>query len=346
MQNYQNQYYQQPQPTVGPLPHPQCSGAQFSVNTTPTAASRAPSVQPPYNTVHSSNSQGKILNIKDPKTGQSIDLLNMNARKAVVSEDESVAPNSAMPITIRDPPAKSDDAQCSHEAIDDAQCIHDSEEQLAPSHQTASFIVASDEDVSSHETNDDNEQNDISSAVVDAEIRFFNESASESESLSEEKEGPESEAAIDDTLINLPQKLEKVGSLSTGNIQKYSRDQLMSIRSATDFSQMPPTPASAVTNVSSNVIKTYQRPGRRPQIRRVLTFNTDVVLDEVDNAYRPTHLSQNEKKEDTKMTLTFLLNHLTAATVQDCLDDIKKLNLKKEEDIDTLASTIVAKVCL
>ncbi|KAM7542125.1 hypothetical protein Aperf_G00000003652 [Anoplocephala perfoliata] len=96
---------------------------------------------------------------------------------------------------------------------------------------------------------------------------------------------------------------------------------------------------------NSTVSKAYQRQFRRQQTRRVLTFNADVVLDEVDNAYRPTHLPESEKKEeeDVKMTLTFLLNRLTPTTVEDCLNDIKKLNLKKEEHIDTLASTILSK---
>ncbi|KAM7542011.1 hypothetical protein Aperf_G00000003594 [Anoplocephala perfoliata] len=168
------------------------------------------------------------------------------------------------------------------------------------------------------------------------------ETVDDAQCVHEDKEQPVSDTVTDDDerTVDLTPKIEKVES--EGNIQKYSRDQLISIRRVTDFSQMPPIPVSAVTNVTSSKSKGYSRQGRKLQIRRVLTFNTDVVLDEVDNAYRPTCLSQNEKKEDIKMTLTFLLNRLTATTVQECLNDIKKLNLKKE-DIDTLASATVTK---
>ncbi|KAM7542413.1 hypothetical protein Aperf_G00000003566 [Anoplocephala perfoliata] len=339
--NYQNQYYQQQPPAVSQIPAPQqCSGTQFNVNTTP---SRTPSVQQ-FNTAHAGRSQAKLLKISDPDTGRVLDISSLVAHKAAVSEAEGNASSPAVKLVIKDPPSKSVDTQCCHETVDDAQCVHEDKEQPIPPEKTTGFIVASDEDASSHGSNNDVENNDNTSTAIDAESQSLDEPVSEGESsnLNDEKGGSESDAETDDDerTVDLTQKIEKVES--EGNIQKYSRDQLISIRSVTDFSQMPPTPVSAVTNVTSSMSKGYSRQGRKLQIRRVLTFNTDVVLDEVDNAYRPTCLSQNEKKEDIKMTLTFLLNHLTATTVQDCLNDIKKLNLKKE-DIDTLASAIVTK---
>ncbi|KAM7542798.1 hypothetical protein Aperf_G00000003580 [Anoplocephala perfoliata] len=299
--NYQNQYYQQQPPAVSQIPAPQCSGAQFNVNTTP---SRTPSVQQ-FNTAHASRSRLKLLMISDPDTGRALDICSLVAHKAAVSEAEGNASGPSVPHIIKDPPSKSVDTQCCHETVDDAQCVHEDKEQPVPAEETTGFIVASDEDASSHGSIDDAGTDD------------------------------------DDITVDLTQKIEKVES--EGNIQKYSRDQLIAIRSNTDFSQMPPTPVSAVTNVTSSMSKGYSRQGRRLPIRRVLTFNADVVLDEVNNAHRPACLSQNEKREDIQMTLTFLLDHLTAITVQDCLNNIKKLNLKKEEDIDTLASAIVTK---
>ncbi|KAM7542192.1 hypothetical protein Aperf_G00000003608 [Anoplocephala perfoliata] len=265
----------------------------------------------------------------------------MNVRKVTVSKSKTATPSPAKTIGVRNPAGKTEDAQCRHETVDDGQSLRRSEVNLQ---KATSFTFASNEVVSLPESNDEKEYNIISSAT-DVESLFFDETNPEDKSsnFSSEKEIPRSDEELDDYIVITPQKSAEVKLKK--NIRKYSRDQLISIRSATDFSQMPPTRISAVTvtNVRSPIFKAYQRQCIMPQRRRVLTFNTDVELDEVDNAFRPTQLSQHEKKEDVKMTLTFLLNRLTPTTIQDCLNDIKSLNLEKEEDINILASTIITK---
>ena len=115
--------------------------------------------------------------------------------------------------------------------------------------------------------------------------------------LSEDDKDKESSCVEERPVGALPQppkKMEKVGS-DSGSILRYNREQLISIRSATEFSMIPEPPKSVVSNTGANTLRHRRQGGHRPQSRRVLTFNTDsVVLDEVENAYKPSHMKKPE----------------------------------------------------
>ncbi|KAM7543024.1 hypothetical protein Aperf_G00000003677 [Anoplocephala perfoliata] len=104
-----------------------------------------------------------------------MDLSCKKTSKFVVPEVEIRTQQSVKQLNVIDPPVKSSNIRRGHEPNDNAQCVLDTEEQPLPLQQSRVFVIVSDEDVSTPNTSEDNERNDISSAAGDAESCCFDE---------------------------------------------------------------------------------------------------------------------------------------------------------------------------
>nr|CDS25986.1 mif4g type,initiation factor eif gamma ma3,Armadillo type fold [Hymenolepis microstoma] len=325
------------------MPHPQNSVVNYGPFMGQQIPQRASSVQPV-------STKGKTLEILDPNTRQKVDLENINLRKAQTPETESTpAATVSVPITIKTPPPTLSEGESKHEVI---------EQELESPHQSVGFTIDSDGDegASRDATENVDEDDKSSSRVSPSPLQEVSEASAGSEFVNSQKEQSDTESQNEDA-DNMPPPSPPNGSqmtesFSTGNIQKYNREQLISIRSATDFTAMPMIPLSSAANIGTNQAKS--RGGRKPISnagqKRILNFNTNVKLDEVNNAYVPSQFAKHDKKEEDvenkeelRKNIMFTLNHATGAGVGYCVEEIKKLNIKSEENVDILVGILVNK---
>ncbi|VDO15173.1 unnamed protein product [Rodentolepis nana] len=324
------------------MPHPQNTVMNYGQFMNQQIPQRASSVQPVSN-------KGKTLDIIDPATKQRVDLENINSRKAQTPETESTpAATASVPITIKTPPPASSEGEPKLEAIE--------QKQESP-HQSVGFTIDSDGDECSSRdaTEKDDEDDKSSSRVSPSPLQEVSEASAASEYVNSQKEQSDTESQNEESDMpppSPPNGSQMTESFSTGNIQKYNREQLISIRSATDFNAMPMPPLSSHATIGCNQGKS--RGGRKPMNnagqKRILNFNTNVKLDEVNNAYVPSQFAKHDKKEEDgenkeelRKNIMFTLNHATGAGVGYCVEEIKKLNIKSEENVDMLVGILVNK---
>ena len=338
---------------ISAIPHPQTQLTPYnqSIMAAPVQTQQLPPIPQPSQT-----SKGKTLNIIDPTTGEKLDMEQFKNRKKSISEAPSSirVSEASVPVTIRTPPPKGTDVKSAAQS-------NFSENVATPQTPTgdaggkAGFSISSDDETASEDVPCDND-------VLEEEVVDEAEEISESESSNEASDTPNQEFSEDDKSksssstegqsIDFPpqpiKKIEKVGS-DCGNILKYNREQLISIRSAADLSMLPEPPKSVVSNTGPNTLRHRRQAGHRPQSRRVLTFNTDaVVLDEVENAYKPSHMKKESDLPQDRITqltreLNIILNRLLDENVAEVADDIKKLLIKGDDEVSCLIKAIMNK---
>ncbi|KAM3180082.1 hypothetical protein ACTXT7_017000 [Hymenolepis weldensis] len=344
---YSNFAYQLIPPQMSQMSHSQTPVMNYNAFIPQPIPSRASSVQPAPTTLQPAPNKRKPLDIFDPSTGQKVDLENINSRKAQTPETETTpAASVSVPITIKTPPPPPIKDEFKHEV---------QEQQPEVPQQSVGFTIDSDEEgcASHHTTEEVDEDEESSSLSSQSPLQEASEeSADNNELVNNQKEESDTESQDEDTNVpppSPPNGSEITESFSTGNIQKYNRDQLISIRSVTDFSAVPAIPISLIASIGSNQGKQKGRkPANNATNKRVLNFNTNVKLDEVDNAYVPAQFAKHEKEEDgekeeLRKNIMFTLNHATSAGVGYCVEEIKKLNIKSEENVDLLVGILVNK---
>ncbi|VUZ48044.1 unnamed protein product [Hymenolepis diminuta] len=345
---YSNLAYQFIPPQMSQMSHSQTPVMNYNAFIPQPIPSRASSVQPAPTTLQPASNKRKPLDIFDPSTGQKVDLENINSRKAQTPETETTpAASVSVPITIKTPPPPPNKDESKHEVKE--------QEPEAPQQSVGFTIDSDEEECASHHTAEEVDEDEKSSSQSSqSPIQEASEgSADNNEFVNNQKEESDTESQNEDTDVpppSPPNGSEITESFSTGNIQKYNRDQLISIRSVTDFSAMPAIPLSVVANIGSNQVRSRNRKtANNATNKRVLNFNTNVKLDEVDNAYVPAQFAKHEKEEDgenkeeLRKNIMFTLNHATGAGVGYCVEEIKKLNIKSEENVDLLVSILVNK---
>lgn len=355
-QIYQHQMYPQPTAQMPPIGNPQSQMQTFNQGL---VAASVPQQQiistPPIS--RNPPPPGKILDIVDPHSGQKLDFEKFkHGKKAnfgILSS--SASPESSVPVKIRTPPPK--DAKIPPDPKPDVptNVIPPPTIDVVPENKADFSFNSEEETVSnrdSHET--ENSKQEISQESDDSGTDTSqNDIDGDTQELSQDSKGKESSDTEDQPTDSSPKpvkKIERVESDSSGNIQRYNREQLISIKSATDFSALPAIPMSVVTAIGANSLRHRVRGGHRPQSRRVLTFNTEaVVLDEVENAYKPSHLKKAEDVPSDRLSqlsrdLNIILNRLINENVSGVADDIKKIGVKGEDEVNCLVNAITNKV--
>ncbi|KAL5970076.1 Eukaryotic translation initiation factor 4 gamma 1 [Taenia solium] len=299
---------------------------------------------------------GKILDIVDPGTGQKLDFEKFkHGKKPTFEISSSSAPTEpSVPVKIRTPPPKDSKIPPDPKSDVPKDVIPPPTIDVVPESKADFSLNSEEETVSnkdSHGTEDSkqeiSQESDESSADTSS-----NDLDGDTQELSQDSKGKESSDTEDQPTDTSPQpvkKIERVESDSSGNIQRYNREQLISIKSATDFSALPAIPMSVVTAIVAGSQRNRARGGHRPQSRRILTFNTEaVVLDEVENAYKPSHLKKAEDIPSDRLSqlsrdLNIILNRLINENVLGVAGDIKKIGVKGEDEVNCLVNAITNK---
>ncbi|CDS39328.1 initiation factor eif gamma [Echinococcus multilocularis] len=351
---YSQQLYSQSSAQMPPMAHPQAQMQTFNQSVVPAAVPQQQIISTPT-VSHNPPPPRKTLEIKDPKSGELLDFGKLKSEKRTNSETSSSVPaEPSVPVKIRTPPPKDLKILPDPKSNVSTDVIPPQTIDTVPENKP-DFSLNSEEEIASnkdsHETDDSKQEIPLESDATSTDTSA-NDIDVDAQELSQDSKDKESSAAEDQPIDGSPQcnkRIERVGSDSSGNIQKYNREQLISIRSATDFSNYPSPPMSVVTAFGGNSQRHKGRAGLRPQSRRVLTFNTEtVVLDEVENAYKPSHLKKAEDIPADRLSqlsrdLNVILNRLIHENVLGVVDDVKKSGIKGEDEVNCLVNAITNK---
>ncbi|KAL5107997.1 hypothetical protein TcWFU_007581 [Taenia crassiceps] len=352
---YQQQMYPQPAAQMPPIGHPPNQMQAFNQGIVAAAVPQQQIIStPPIS--HNPPPPGKILDIVDPHSGQKLDFEKLkHGKKSNFELPLSSAPNEpSVPVKIRTPPPKDLKILPDFKSDVPTDVIPPQTVDVVPENK-ADFSLNSEEETASNKDShgtEDSKQETSQESDDSSTGTSPNDIDGDAQELSQDSKGKDSSDAEDIPADTSPQpvkKIERVGSDSSGNIQRYNREQLMSIKSATDFSTLPAIPMSVVTAIGANSLRHRVRGGHRPQSRRVLTFNTEaVVLDEVENAYKPSHLKKAEDIPSDRLSqlsrdLNIILNRLINENVLGVADDIKKICVKGEDEVNCLVNAITNK---
>ncbi len=298
----------------------------------------------------------KGLSIVNPDTKEEIDLSGFTTKPSA-SASEARKPHT--PLKVETPPAKlvkptegasvaaaptetvltTQESSPADKLMPDPQAIDDdtkgSSKELQ--HSEHSQEDASPQASEVEEAEENEEECNKDEADEDAEIE--EESPAEetqSDEEASEASGEESGTAESDT---------------TGRIRKYNRDQLIAIRSATDFSALipPPNMLQSAVSVHGGHNRKLRPENRHHNSKRVLNFAVaDVKLDDVENAYKPAYLKQNggedtDRKQQLTKDLNILFNRVLEDNIPEIVDEVKKLSVKDSQEIACLVKVLTTK---
>lgn len=332
----------QPAPALQPTLISQYSPRQHTQYPQPTSMQVS---DPP---MQHSSSKGRVLSIVDPKTREAVVLPQ-------TSEDgNKLKDNSASPLVIKTPPPRN--RETPSEELNENQQMN--------SDKGIEFALEYDDDEPAEEPAH-SEHGNSSHGCSESPSRASGSIGNECDDIHSEKSVSLDEKDDDDDDGDKGREnngVEITESLSTGNIQRYNREQLMSIRSAIDFKSVFPGskfPMSVVSSIGGGHIRARgpRKTANNGPKQRVINIDLNAVkLDVVDNAYIPSGLSKNDKKDEKndkketpkdrlKKEILYTLNRATEKDLSQCVEAIKALNLESDEDMDILISIFVNKVC-
>ncbi|VDD74224.1 unnamed protein product [Mesocestoides corti] len=176
--------------------------------------------------------------------------------------------------------------------------------------------------------------------------------ASKPEALSQEGDSSseDEEQSPDESSPPAVEKSDASESNAAGTIRKYSRDQLIAIKIAANSSASSANvPQSLVSVGNSNLLRSKPRLMHKAHNRRVINFDTsEVALDDVENAFKPSHLKAEDGSVDRvsqlSKELNIILNRLLDDNISEVAMEVKQLSMKGEAEIGCLVKAITTKV--
>ncbi|VDM30867.1 unnamed protein product [Hydatigera taeniaeformis] len=353
---YQQQMYPQSTAQLPPLAHPQGQIQTFNQGIVAAAVPQQQLMStPPIS--HNPPPPGKILEIVDPNSGQKLDFEQFKPGKKqhLEASSFSVPHGPSVPVKIRTPPPKDPKIPPDPKPnapmdvipppVVDVVTDNKADFSLNSEEETTSNQDSQETEDSKQEASQESDDSNADTSPNDVDI-----DTQESSQDSNDQETSDAEDKLADAPPSPVKKIERVESDSSGIVQKYNREQLISIRSATDFSTLPAMPTAVLAAVGVSSQRCRGRGGVfRPQSRRVLTFNTEaVVLDEVENAYKPSALKKAEDIPSDRLSqlsrdLSIILNRLIKENVSGVADDIKRFGVKGEDEVNCLVNAITNK---
>lgn len=292
--------------------------------------------QAPPHTVPNAGSSRKGLVIRDGKTREVVDLESIARHLTHNNEKtETHEPVKSQGLKVHTPPPKTVTPDVPVQFAEESVPI---DKIIAPLNESG-VVLAVEKDTESSVSKDsaESEPEDLAqSSVEDTETDV--------EQVEEEVE------VDDDTSDEVPQSSDEESVQSSGaeRVRKYDRDQLIAIRSSSDFTSLFPINIPSVVSLQGG--SSSRRPrDHRQQNKRVLNFGAaDVKLDDVENAYKPAYLKQGgDESVDRTVQLTKDLNILLNRTLEDnipeIVDEVKKLSLKDSQEIACLVKVLTTK---